>query len=223
MDIEWRWDFLWAILPKLIEATGNTLVAAGTGYVIALSVGLIFVVLQRSSVKLLTIATREAVEFIRSTPLLVQLFFIFYVAPQFGINASAWTSGMLAIGFYYAAYMSEIYRGGLEAVPAAQWEACQALNLSPVATYWRIIIPQALPIASPGMGNLLVGIFKDTPILSAIGVAELMHMANDIGAEHYRFLEPYTAVGIIFLGISLPAAGMIKLFERWMRQRAGLI
>lgn len=72
------------------------------------------------------------------------------------------------------------------------------------------------------MGNYLVGIFKDTPMLSVIGVAELMHAANAIGAENYRFLEPYTLVGVIFLAISLPAAGFVRLFEGWVRRKLGM-
>ena len=167
-------------------------------------------------------AVREAVEFIRSTPLVLQIFFVFYVAPQFGIRLSPWTSGMIAIGLHYAAYLSEVYRGALEAIPRGQWEACRAINLSPRRTYFGIVIPQALPIALPGMGNYLVGIFKDTPMLSVIGVAELMHTANALGSETYRFLEPYTLVGTIFLAISLPAAGGLRVFEAWVKRRLGM-
>jgi polar amino acid transport system permease protein len=129
---------------------------------------------------------------------------------------------MIAIGLHYAAYLSEVYRGGLEAIARGQWEACKALNFSTARTYFRIIIPQALPASLPGMGNYLVGIFKDTPMLSVIGVAELMHTANAIGSETYRFLEPYTLVGIIFLAISLPTAAGISLFEAWVRRKLGV-
>ena len=84
------------------------------------------------------------------------------------------------------------------------------------------MIPQALPIALPGMGNYLVGIFKDTPMLSVIGVAELLHTANALGSETYRFLEPYTLVGVIFLMISLPAAAGLRVFEAWVKRRLGM-
>jgi polar amino acid transport system permease protein len=222
MMFHWRWDFTFEILPRLLWATLNTLMAAGAGYAIALVLGLIFALAQRTNWRPVTLGVREFVEFIRSTPLVLQIFFVFYVGPQFGIRLSPWVSGMIAIGLHYSAYLSEVYRGGIEAVPRGQWEACRALNMSTRDTYLRIIIPQALPPSVAGMGNYLVGIFKDTPMLSVIGVAELMHTANAIGAENYRFLEPYTLVGVIFLLISLPTAGLVRLFEGWLRRKLGL-
>ncbi|MCG8594113.1 MAG: ectoine/hydroxyectoine ABC transporter permease subunit EhuD [Kiloniellales bacterium] len=219
---EWRWDFTFEILPRLLWATLNTLTAAGFGYAIALVVGLLLALAQRTPYRPMTFIVREAVEFIRSTPLVLQIFFVFYVGPQFGIRLSPWTSGMIAIGLHYAAYLSEVYRAGLDSVPKGQWEACKAINLSTRRTYFRVIIPQALPPALPGMGNYLVGIFKDTPMLSVIGVAELMHTANALGSETYRFLEPYTLVGIIFLAISLPTAAGLRGFEAWVRRSLGM-
>ena len=219
---DWRWEFVWQILPLLGWATLNTLLAAGIGYAIALVLGLVLALAQRTPFRALTLVVRELVEFIRSTPLVLQIFFVFYVFPQFGIRLSPWTSGMIALGLHYACYLSEVYRAGLDGVPRGQWEACRALNLSTRRTYFGIVIPQALPIALPGMGNYLVGIFKDTPMLSVIGVAELMHAATAIGSQTYRYLEPFTLVGIIFLAISLPAAQAIRMFERWVRRSLGM-
>jgi polar amino acid transport system permease protein len=219
---DWKWDFFWEVLPRLLSATVNTLIAAGVGYVIALVLGLILTLAQRTTFNILNMIVREFVEFIRSTPLILQIFFIFYVGPQFGIKMSPWTAGMVAIGLHYAAYLSEVYRGALDSVPKGQWEACSALSMKTRDTYFRIIIPQALPSALAGMGNYLVGIFKDTPMLSVIGVAELMHTANAIGSENYRFLEPLTMVGVIFLLISIPAAGFIRVFEGWLQKKLGM-
>ena len=113
-------------------------------------------------------------------------------------------------------YLSEVYRGALEGVPKTQWEACRALNFSMFYTYRKLVLPQAFPIAIPGMGNYLVGIFKDTPLLSTIGVAELFHAATAVGGYHYRYLEPYTIVGIIFfqdpLTVSTIAGGGLIVF-----------
>ncbi len=220
--MEWRWGWTWELVPRFIDATGKTLLAAGGGYAIAIVLGLVLVLAQRTPYRPLTLVVREFVELIRSTPLLLQVFFVFYVGPQFGIELSPWTSGLIAIGLHYGAYLSEVYRGGIESVPKGQWEAATAINMSIVQTYRRIIIPQALPPAISGMGNYLVGIFKDTPMLSVIGVAELMHTANAVGAQSYRYLEPYTMVGVIFLAISLPTAFFVTLFDRWVRVRMGL-
>ena len=222
MTFEWRWDFTWEIMPRLLWATGNTLMASGIGYAIAMVLGLVLALAQRSNWRPLTFVTREFIEFIRSTPLVLQIFFIFYVGPQFGIRLSPWVSGMIAIGLHYSAYLSEVYRAGIEAVPKGQWEACRALNMSTRDTYMRIVIPQALPPSIPGMGNYLVGIFKDTPMLSVIGVAELMQTANAIGSETYRFLEPFTMVGVIFLALSLPTAGLVRLLELRVRRKMGM-
>ena len=223
MNAEWRWDFAIEILPNMLWATLNTILAAGIGYAIAAVVGLLFLLGQRTPIKLVNMINREIVEFIRSTPLLIQLFFVYFVLPQFGITLSAWVCGMITIGLHFGTYLSEVYRGALEGVPKTQWEACRALNFSTFYTYRRIVLPQAFPIAIPGMGNYLVGIFKDTPLLSTIGVAELFHAATAVGGYHYRYLEPYTIVGIIFLTLSIPAAIWIRKIEKNVNLAQGKI
>ena len=223
MNAEWRWDFAIEILPQMLLATLNTILAAGIGYAIAAVVGLLFLLGQRTPIKVVNMINREIVEFIRSTPLLIQLFFVYFVLPQFGITLSAWVCGMITIGLHFGTYLSEVYRGALEGVPKTQWEACRALNFSTFYTYRKIVLPQAFPIAIPGMGNYLVGIFKDTPLLSTIGVAELFHAATAVGGYHYRYLEPYTIVGLIFLTLSNPAAMWIRKIEKNVNLAQGKI
>ena len=223
MNAEWRWDFAIEILPNMLWATLNTILAAGIGYAIAAIVGLLFLLGQRTPIKIVNMINREIVEFIRSTPLLIQLFFVYFVLPQFGITLSAWVCGMITIGLHFGTYLSEVYRGALEGVPRTQWEACRALNFTTFYTYRRIVLPQAFPIAIPGMGNYLVGIFKDTPLLSTIGVAELFHAATAVGGYHYRYLEPYTIVGIIFLILSVPAAMGIRKLESSVNKSQGKV
>jgi polar amino acid transport system permease protein len=223
MNAEWRWDFVIEIMPQMLWATLNTILAAGIGYTIAILVGLIFLLGQRTPIKIVNMFNREVVEFIRSTPLLIQLFFVYFVLPQFGITLSAWVCGMITIGLHFGTYLSEVYRGALEGVPKTQWEACRALNFSTLYTYRKIVLPQAFPIAIPGMGNYLVGIFKDTPLLSTIGVAELFHAATAVGGYNYRYLEPYTLVGIIFLILSVPAAMGIRKLESSVNKSQGKV
>lgn len=222
MRFDWQWDFVLAITPRLLEATGNTILAAMAGYLIAMVLGLLFALAQRTGFYPLTRMVRELVEFVRTTPLLVQIFAIFYILPQYGVVLSPWVAGMIAIGLHYSTYLSEVYRAGLDSVPRGQFEAAKALNLSTADTYMRIIIPQALPPSIPAMGNYLVSIFKDTPMLSVIGVAELIQAANEIGANYYRFLEPYTMVGVIFLILSVSASFAVRLFEGWLRRKMAL-
>ena len=223
MNAEWKWDFVYQILPKLLWATLNTIMAAGIGYAIAVIVGMLFLLGQRTPYKIINIIVREIAEFIRSTPLLIQLFFVYFVGPQFGLILSAWVTAMITIGLHFGTYLSEVYRGALEGVPKTQWEACRALNFTTLYTYRRIVLPQAFPIAIPGMGNYLLGIFKDTPLLSTIGVAELFHAATSVGGEHYRYLEPYSMVGIIFLILSIPAAMGIRKLERSVNKAQGKV
>ena len=223
MNAEWRWEFAFEILPKMLLATLNTIMAAGIGYAIAAVVGLLFLLGQKTPYKVVNAIVREIVEFIRSTPLLIQLFFVYFVGPQFGITLSAWVSAMITIGLHFGTYLSEVYRGALEGVAKTQWEACRALNFTTLYTYRRIVLPQAFPIAIPGMGNYLVGIFKDTPLLSTIGVAELFHAATAVGGYHYRYLEPYTIVGLIFLTLSIPAAMWIRKIEKNVNLAQGKI
>ena len=223
MNAEWRWDFAIEILPQMLRATLNTILAAGIGYAIAMIVGLIFLLGLRTPIKIVNMINREVVEFIRSTPLLIQLFFVYFVLPQFGITLSAWVCGMITIGLHFGTYLSEVYRGALEGVPKTQWEACRALNFTTLYTYQRIVLPQAFPIAIPGMGNYLVGIFKDTPLLSTIGVAELFHAATAVGGYNYRYLEPYTIVGVIFLILSIPAAIGIRKLENSVNKSQGKV
>ncbi|MES0213348.1 ectoine/hydroxyectoine ABC transporter permease subunit EhuD [Mesorhizobium sp. M0028] len=220
--MQWDWEFTAEILPKLLWATVNTLMAAGIGYAIAAAVGLLFALAQRTPSHSLTIIVREVVEFIRSTPLVLQIFFVYYVGPEYGVSLSPWVAGMVAIGLHYAAYLSEVYRGGIESIPKGQWEACTAINLTTMQTYRRIVLPQALPPSIAGMGNYLVSIFKDTPMLSVIGVGELMQAANAVGGQNYRYLEPYTIVGVVFLVISLTSASCIRGFEAWIRRKLGM-
>ena len=221
MDMGFRWDFAYEILPQLLYATVNTILAAGVGYLIAVFAGLVFLLGQRTTSRLLNAFTREIVEFIRSTPLLIQLFFVYFVLPQFGITLSAWVCGMITIGLHFGTYLCEVYRGALEAIPNSQWEACRALNFTKVYSYRKIILPQAFPGAIPGMGNYLVGIFKDTPLLSTIGVAELFHAATAVGGYNYRYLEPYTMVGLIFLMLSIPAAFYVRRLEQKINKTQG--
>ena len=113
MEMGFRWDFAYEILPQMLWATLNTIIAAGVGYAIALVVGLFFLLGQRTSSKIVNVINRELVEFIRSTPLLIQLFFVYFVLPQFGIKLSAWLCGMITIGLHFGTYLSEVYRGAL--------------------------------------------------------------------------------------------------------------
>ncbi|MES5047853.1 ectoine/hydroxyectoine ABC transporter permease subunit EhuD [Rhizobium nepotum] len=201
-----------SILPIILIGLTVTLKAAASGFAIALVLGLVFALLRRSRVKAISWPTAFVVEFLRDTPLLVQLFFLYYVLPDFGIVLPAFLTGALALGLQYAAYTSEVYRGGIEAVPHGQWEAATALNLTRMQTYSDVIIPQAVPRIVPAMGNYLVAMIKETPVLSVVTVLEMMGLANMIGERTFEYLVPLTLVGLIFLILTLIcSAGLHRL------------
>lgn len=217
----WDWAYAWEVLPILAEASVVTLQATLMGFVLALLLGLVFAVGRMAGPAWLRLAVAGVVEFVRSTPLLIQIFFLYYVMPEFGLTIDAMPAGVLALGLHYGAYCSEVYRAGLENVPKGQWEASLALNLSPLTTFKDVILPQAIPPIVPALGNYLVALFKETPLLSVIAVLELMQTAKILGSESFQYTEPITLVGLFFLVFSLVSAALIRRVEQRLKQRAG--
>jgi polar amino acid transport system permease protein len=215
----WDWAFVWEILPLLARASLVTLQATILGFAIAAVLGLAFAIGRMYGPPWLSVPLVGLIEFIRSTPLLIQIFFIYFVFPEFGLVLEAMTAGVLALGLHYATYASEVYRAGLANIQRGQWEASIALNLTPYHTFRDVIIPQAIPPVVPALGNYLVALFKDTPLLSAIGVLELMQTAKIIGSDTFRYVEPITMVGAIFLIFSLIAAALIRIVETRLNRR----
>ena len=215
----WDWEYTIEILPALAAASLVTIQATILGFVLAAVLGLVFAILRMSDNRWISLPVGAFVEFIRSTPVLIQIFFIFFVFPEFGIVLPAMAAGIIAIGVHYATYCSEVYRAGLENIPKGQWEASIALNLSPYVTFRDIIIPQAIPPVVPALGNYLVALFKETPLLSAIAVLELMQTAKILGSQSFRYVEPITLVGVFFLVMSLVAAWMIRRLEAYLDRR----
>lgn len=221
MEVFVDWVFVWDILPLLARAALVTIEATLLGFGLAASLGLLLAIGRMSHQPWIAWPIAGFVEFIRSTPLIVQLFFMFFVLPKFGIVMPAFLTGILGLGLHYSSYCAEVYRAGLENVPRGQWEAALALNLSLPRTYWDIVVPQAIPPVVPALGNYLVSLFKETPLLSAIAVLELMQTAKIVGSEYFRYLEPITMVGLFFLGFSLLAAAAIRRVEHWLTTRRG--
>ncbi len=215
------WTYALELLPRFVPALWVTVQATLAGMLIALILGLVLALLRRCSLAWIRWPTAVLIEFVRSTPLLVQMYFMFYVLPETGLRMSAFTTGALALGLHYAAYCAEVYRAGLEAVPRGQWDAAAALNLGHWRTLRRVIVPQAVARVVPALGNYLVAMFKDTPLLSAITVVEMLQLAKMMGAESFRYVEALTLVGLFFLVLSLCAALLIRGLERRMQVAHG--
>jgi len=215
----WDWDFALSIVPEIMAGLGVTLLAVILGMLIALTLGLAWTVMRRSASRWIRWPAGAVVEFVRSTPLLVQIFFLFYVGPVIGLKLSPLVAGVLALGLHYSCYTSEVYRAGIESVAKGQWEASRALNLSALQTYRLIILPQAVTAILPALGNYLIAMFKDAPLLSAITVMGILQRAKIIGNETFRYLEPFTIVGVIFLVLSLISGLAVNRLEHRMKRR----
>jgi polar amino acid transport system permease protein len=202
----YHWDlsgplaFALSILPILGIGLLVTIEATVLGFLVALALGLVLALLRRTRVRLIAWPTAVVIEFIRDTPLLVQLYFLYFVLPNYGIVLPAFLTGAIALGVQYSAYTSEVYRAGLDAIRRGQWEASIALNLGRMRIYRDVVIPQAIPRVVPALGNYLVSMMKDTPILSTITVVEMLDLAKVIGDRTFRYLVPLSR------GRDLPSA-----------------
>lgn len=215
--MDWDWEYTWEFLPVLLEGAIVTVQATFAGTAVALLLGLVWAIIKRIQIPILSIVVGVLTDFIRGTPLLVQLYFWFFVLPDVGIQLSALTAGIVGLGVHYSTYTAEVYRAGIDNVVRGQWEAAKALNLSALQTWRYVILPQALPPMIPALANYLIAMFKETPLLIAITVVELMTAAMITAKFTYKYVEPITVVGIIFLILSTLAA----LGSNWLEHRFG--
>jgi polar amino acid transport system permease protein len=210
----WDWNYAISILPALLRGLQVTLIATVLGSLLAFVLGLIFAVILRGRVPVLDPFLRGFIELWRSTPLLVQAYLIYQVLPDVGITLGSLTAGVLALGLHYACYTSEVYRAGIDAVPRGQWEAATALSLPRHRVWLGVVLPQAIPRVLPALGNYVISMFKEVPLLLAIGLVEMVTVANQITAQTFRPVEPFTMAGILFLLISYPASLLVRRLER---------
>lgn len=217
--MDWDWDFVRQIMPTLIQGVKITILATVLGSILAAIVGLAIALARRSQNRIVSRGVGWFAEFIRGTPLLVQLYFIFYVLPDIGILLPPLVAGVIGLGLHYGTYTAEVYRAGIDNVPRGQWEAAKACNLNGRHTWMHIILPQAIPPMIPALANYFIAMFKETPLLSAITVLELMNQAKSVANTYYRYIEPMTLVGAFFLVISLCSVVLL----RWLEHRYGRI
>ncbi|MFF8311143.1 ectoine/hydroxyectoine ABC transporter permease subunit EhuD [Streptomyces lydicus] len=201
-------------MPDILKGLWITVQATFYGSLVAFVLGLVWALLLRSPSRWVTWPVSVVVEFIRNTPLLVQLFFLFFVLPGWGLTFAPLTTGVIGLGLHYSTYTSEVYRAGIDGVPPGQWEAATALNLPRRRTWTAVILPQAFRRVVPALGNYVIAMFKDTPLLAGITVADMLFQANSISATTFDYLEPITVVGILFVVISYPTSLLLRALER---------
>jgi His/Glu/Gln/Arg/opine family amino acid ABC transporter permease subunit len=154
------------------------------------------------------------IEVIRGTPLLLQLIYVYYVLPEIGIRLDAFTAGVLALTLNYTAYISEVYRSGIQAIAKGQHDAAAALGMTHALAMRRIILPQAIRIVVPALGNYFIGLFKDTALCSAVSIQELVFTAQVHAALNFQYFTLYTVVAAMYFLVSFPAARLVNYLER---------
>lgn len=210
----WDWGYTWEVLPAVLHGLVVTLQATVLGSLLAYALGLVLALLRRSGFWIVRTVVWLISEFIRSTPLLVQLFFVFFVLPRFGVALSPMVAGVIGLGVHYATYTAEVYRAGIEGVPTGQWEAARALSLPTTRIWTRVILPQAIPRVLPALGNYTISMFKETPLLLAIGVLDIVGSAFEKASLNFDYVEPLTIAGVLFLLLSYPASVFVRFLER---------
>ena len=201
------------ILPALLKAMLVTLRIAISGYLLAFVLGLLIAMIRVSGNVFLSRLLLMFTEFIRLTPILVQLFFFYYVLPEVGIKLPAEPTGIIVLGLHYSTFTAEVFRSGILAIPKGQWEVSNTLCLPFYIKWFKIILPQSIKPMIPALGNYLIQLFKEVPLLSTITVYELLNTANLIAGETFRYFEVLSIVAILFFLISYPSAIFFRNLE----------
>lgn len=207
----WSWEHVAASFPLLMEGFKITLLSTVIGTLIAVVLGLVVAIARRGLPPLFGYPLTGLVEFIRMTPLVVQLVFANLVLSA---HFDTLTIGIWVLGVHYMTYMAEVYRAGIDSVPQGQWEAATALSLPQSRTWRSVIIPQAIRNTLPALGNYAISMFKETPFLSFIFIGEMVRQAVSYGGNTFRYTEPLTMAGLIFLAASYPTSVLIRKLEK---------
>ncbi len=210
LNLEVAQDYLGVLLQGLWITVALTLSVIVMSAVLAIPVALA----RMSPSRLIRLPVDAYVEVIRATPLLLQLTYIYYVLPSIGILLPGLACAVIGLTFNYTAYMSEVYRGGIKAVAQGQWLAAAALGMTESLAFRRIILPQAVRIVIPTLGNYFISLFKDTALCSVIGIQELMFKGTIISARSFQYFTIYTLTAILYFSVGYPAA----LFVRWLER-----
>lgn len=210
-----NWDAVFDALPYLLQGLVVTIQIAAIVIVLSMLLAVPVAVARMSTIDLVRWIAQAYIEAFRCTPLLVQLFWIFYALPALtGITLPGYISAIVALTGNLTAFMAEAYRSGFQAVPVEQVEAGQMLRLSRFEQLRYIIVPQALRQQTPVILSLDISLFKDTALVSTIAVADLMFAANTVSAQSYRPLEVFTLAAVIYFAIAFPVSLVTSKLER---------
>jgi polar amino acid transport system permease protein len=200
--------------PILAQGAVVTVEVFACGLIVATLLGLVWALMRVSGVPALAVFSKGLINTIRGIPILVQLFFIYFVLPDVGIQLSAFQAGFIGLGFAYSCYMAEVFRGGIEAVDPGQVEAAKSLGMGRAMTMWRVVLPQAFKVALPPYGNTCIMLIKDTSQASIITVAELTFQSKVIAASTFKNAEVFTLVALFYLFLCVPLIMIVGQLEK---------
>jgi polar amino acid transport system permease protein len=201
-------------LPILLQGAVITVQVTVLSFALSSVIGLVLALMKVSHWRALSAAGGTIVNVIRGLPIIVQLFYIYFVLPDFGIQLSAFQAGVIGLGIAYSAYQAENFRAGIEAVDHGQLEAAQAIGMRMPLVMRRVVLPQAFRIALPPYGNTLVMMLKDSSLVSTITVAEMTRAGQLIASSTFQNMTVYTLVALLYLAMSLPLVWGLRRLER---------
>jgi polar amino acid transport system substrate-binding protein len=211
------WDIVTTYLPTLVEAAGMTVLLSVVSFPLAIAIGVLVALGRLYGPGWLRAPLTAYVEFLRGTPLMLQLYFIFFVLPEVGINVPALATAVLGLAVNYSAYESEIYRAGLQAIPPGQMEAALSLGLTRAQAIRTVVLPQAFRIVIPPVVNDFIALFKDTSVCSVITVIELTKQFSILSKSTLAILEMMGLTALLYLAMSYP----LSLAARYVEKRLG--
>ena len=220
-----RWDILQAAIPQLAKGAKLTLELTLLALLIGIPSGLVFALLRISPIKVLNWISTVYVEIVRGTPLLMQIYVIYFVLPAIGIELSSFVAGVLALSLNAAAYISEIFRAGIESIDTGQMEAARSLGMDYPQAMWNVILPQTLRRVLPPLTNEAVALLKDSSLVSVVALAELMRVGKEIATNGGSPTTVYLSVAVFYLIMTLPLTWLVRRLEhKWQpisRPRSG--
>jgi His/Glu/Gln/Arg/opine family amino acid ABC transporter permease subunit len=213
------WSIVWRSREALLEGTLMTVLLAVLTMLIAVPGGVVLALMRLSPIRAVSLASASFVEFFRNLPLILLIYWAFYVLPELaGLEFSAFTTGLVALSLNVSAYNAETFRAGILSIRKGQREAALAIGMSQSQAMWQVVLPQAARRVLPVLASTWISLFKDTSLVSVIGVGELAHVSLSIRAQSFRVLEMLTAMAAIYWLLGYPQAKLVD----WINRRYGV-
>lgn len=213
---------VWEGLPELLKGAVVTIEVTAAAFVLSGVLGLLVGIIRLNPARrfLYGLATGY-VAFIRGTPLLVQLFLLFFGLPQFGILLPALLCGVIGLGIYSGSYVSEVVRGAIQSIDRGQMEAARSLGMSYREAMWEVVLPQAFRRMLPPLGNETIALIKNSALVSLLTIDDVMREGQRIISTSFRALEVYLAVAVIYFILTNAATQILRVIERRMTVERG--